>query len=168
MKNRQTAALVLATILPLAAALPALAETVETVHLTITGGPNAGTWDAASERGGCTYGFAGPGSWGNQLSNPKDKDPKKFNSLQLIVPDAKKAAAGAKEFYLTIGFGPLLQRSAEYKIETRPAEPKRTGSGTVTVADHGTTGKVTFDVATAEGVKIQGTIDCLSVMRNGN
>ena len=84
------------------------AAVVETARLVVTGGPNAGSYDSSTEKGGCTYGFAGAGSWGNQLSSPKDKDPRHFNSLQLIVPDAKKAAAGAKEFFLMVGFGPIL------------------------------------------------------------
>ena len=140
----------------------------ETVHLVVTGGPNAGAWDSSTDRGGCTYGLAGPGSWGNQLSSPKDKDPKKFNSLQLIVPNAKKAASGSKEFFLSVGFGPLMHRGAEYAVETRSTEAKRKGSGTVTVADKGTTAKVTFSIMTAEGIKLEGTIDCKSVIRNGS
>jgi hypothetical protein len=137
----------------------------ETVHLVISGGPNAGTYDASSDRGGCTYGFIGKGSWGNQLSQPKEKDPKKFNSLQLIVPDTKKAAAGTHEFFISIGFGPLMKRAAQYDVETRPSEAKKHGSGTVTVFDKQTTGQVLFDVKTADGVRLNGTIDCKSVAR---
>ena len=142
-------------------------DIVETVHMVITGGPNAGTFDASSDKGGCSAGLTGPGSWGNQLSSPKDKDPAKFNSLQLIVPDAKKAAAGSKEFYLKVGFGPLMARSAEYAVETRAAEPKKTGSGIVTIEDKGATAKVTFAMTTAAGVKLEGTIDCKQVARGG-
>jgi hypothetical protein len=137
----------------------------ETVHLVVTGGPNAGTYNATTERGGCSFGLAGPGSWGNQLSDPKDKDPKHFNSLQLIVPNAKKAAGGTHEFLLKIGFGPLMHRGAEYTVETRAGEAKKSGSGTLTVLDKGTTGVVTFDAKTADGVRLAGTIDCKSVMR---
>ena len=139
----------------------------ETVHLVVAGGPSAGTYDATTDRGGCTYGFAGPGSWGNQLSSSKDQDPKHFNSLQLIVPDAKKAAAGTSEFYLKIGFGPLLHRGAEYEVETRVGQPKKRGSGKLTVVDKGTTGTVTFNAKTADGVQLTGTIDCKSVARSG-
>lgn len=142
------------------------AAVVETVHLVIAGGPNAGTYDASTEKGGCSYGLAGPGSWGNQLSAPKDKDPKHFNSLELIVPDAKKAAGGAKDFYLKVGFGPLMHRGAEYEVETRAGQ-KQSGSGTVTVLDHGTTGNVKFDVMTAGKVHMTGAIDCKSVVRAG-
>ena len=137
----------------------------ETVELTVTGGPNAGKYQASSERGGCSYGLAGPGSFGNQLSDPKNKDPKAFNSLQLVVPDAKKAASGTAEFDLAIGFGPLMQRSATYKVET--TKGKHSGNGTVTIADKGATATVKFSATTAEGVKLDGTIDCKSVMRAG-
>jgi hypothetical protein len=133
----------------------------ETVHLVIAGGPNAGTYDGTTDRGGCSAGLTGPGSWGNQFSLPKEKDPKKLNSVQLTVPNAKAAAAGTHDFFLSVGFGPLLQRSAEYVVDTK----KNKGSGTVTVADHGATATVKFDAKTADGVKLTGTIDCHSVLR---
>jgi len=133
----------------------------ESVHVVITGGANAGTYDATADRGGCSAGLTGPGSFGNQFSLPKEKDPAKFNSLQLIVPDAKAAASGTHTFFLTVGFGPLMHRSAEYKVDTA----KNSGSGTVTVADKGSTAMVTIDAATAAGVKIHATIDCKSVTR---
>ena len=104
---------------------------------------------------------------GNQLSNPKDKDPNHFNSLQLIVPNAKGAAAGTGAFYLAVRFGSIMGVNTQYVVETRPDEKKRAGSGTVTVADHGTTGKVDFNVTTAEGVKLAGSIDFRQVMRSG-
>ena len=78
-----------------------------------------------------------------------------------VVPNAKAAAAGTHDFFLSVGFGPLLQRSAEYVVDTK----KSKGSGTVTVADHGAAAKVTFDARTADGVKLAGNIDCHSVMR---
>jgi hypothetical protein len=137
----------------------------EAVHLVVTGGAHAGTYDATGTRGGCSVGLSGPGSWGNQLSSSADKDPSHFNSLQLIVPDGKAAATGAKEFMLTVGFGPLLQRSAEYKIDTRVEAKVRTGSGVVTVKDGGATAKVTFSTKTSDGVQLDGTIYCKTVTR---
>ena len=100
----------LAALLASCIAATATAEVKETVDLVVTGGPNAGTHHAATERGGCSYGLSGPGSWGNQLSDPKEKDPKKFNSLQLIVPNAKAAAAfasGTMSWRLLNFFGSL-------------------------------------------------------------
>ncbi len=142
-------------------------DVMETAHLVVTGGPNAGTYDAQSDKGGCSAGLTGAGSWGNQLSQPKEKDPAKFNSLQLIVPDAKKAASGGKEFFIMFRFGSIMGKNTEYTVETRPAEAKKKGSGTVTVEDKGATGKVSFSVTSAEGYKFEGAIDCKSVMRGG-
>jgi hypothetical protein len=161
---RQSLSLCLITAASATIAWAAGDEPVETVHVVITGGTNAGTYDVTGTRGGCSYGLSGPGSWGNQLSS-SEKDPKKLNSLQLIVPDAKAAASGAKEFYLKAGFGPLLHRSAEYEVDTRKDAKAAKGSGTVTVKDRGTTGTVTFSAATADGVKMEGTIECNKVVR---
>lgn len=143
-----------------AAALPA-APVKETVHVVIDNGPNKGTYDGETDRGGCSAGLTGAGSFGNQFSLPKEKDPAKFNSLQLIVPNAKAAASGTHEFELHVGFGPIMKRSAEYEVITKKGQ----GTGTVTVADHGATATVTFEGTTAAGVKMHGTIDCKSVLR---
>ena len=140
---------------------------VETVHLVVTGGPHAGTWEASSEKGGCSAGLTGPGSWGNQISQPKQTDPAKFNSLQLVVPDAKKAAGGGKEFMILFRFGSLMGKNTEYTIETRPTETSKKGSGTVTIDDKGATATVGFDVVSADGYKFVGSIDCKSVIRGG-
>ena len=143
------------------AATLSAAPVKETVHVVIANGPNAGTYDGETDRGGCSAGLTGAGSFGNQFSLPKEKDPKKFNSLQLIVPNAKAAASGTHDFELHVGFGPIIHRSAEYEIVTG----KGKGSGTVTVADHGTTATVSFEGTTAAGVKMHGTIDCKSILR---
>src|SRR5438045_3174268 len=103
------------SILSLIIALPAIGDVKETAHVKVTGGTHAGSYEASTDRGGCSAGLTGPGSFGNQLSSPKDQDPNHFNSLQLIVPNPKTPS----EFHLSVGFGPLLHRSAEYKVETR-------------------------------------------------
>ena len=142
---------------------PALyaADVKETIHVVITGGANAGTYDGSTDRGGCSAGLTGKGSWGNQYSLVKENNPKVLNSLQLIVPDGTAAAKGTHDFFLNVAFGRITARVAEYKVETE----KKSGSGTVTVADHGSTAIVTFDATTAAGVRLQGTIDCKSVLR---
>ena len=137
------------------------AEVKETVHVVITGGPHAGTYDGSTDRGGCSAGLTGKGSWGNQYSLVKENNPKVLNSVQLIVPDAKAAANGTHNFFLNVAFGRITARVAEYKVETE----KKSGHGTVTVHDKGSTAVVNFDATTAAGVRLQGTIDCKSVMR---
>lgn len=137
------------------------AETKETVHVVISNGPNAGIYDGSTNRGGCSAGMTGKGSWGVQYSLVKENNPKVLNSVQLNVPDAKAAASGTHDFFLSVGFGRITARVAEYKVDTA----HRSGSGMVTVVDHGTTAIVTFDATTAEGVMLKGTINCKSVMR---
>jgi hypothetical protein len=145
--------------------------TATTIHLVIGGGPHAGTYDAKSDNLTCTYGFAGPGSWGNQYS-VTDKKPNEFSSLQLIVPDTKDAADGTNRFMMTAGFGELLQPGyTEYTINTGASlsgssdDVKKEGSGTITVEDRGKSGKVTFKGKTKADVTLEGTIDCHQLMR---
>ena len=145
--------------------------TATTIHLVIGGGPHAGTYDAKSDNLTCTYGFAGPGSWGNQYS-VTGKSPKEFSSLQLIVPDTKDAADGTDKFLITAGFGELMKPGyTEYTINTGASlgggsdNVKKEGSGTITVEDKGKSGKVTFKGKTKADVTLEGTIDCHQVMR---
>ena len=141
-------------------------EAVEKVHLVFTGGANAGTYDAVGTKAGCSANATGPGSFGNQLSDPKGA-PDKFNSLQLIVPSLKSASAGAgaTEFQVIFGFGPLMHRTKTYTVNTIAKNGKVEGSGTIKIADAGKTAKVDIAVVTADGVKINGTITCNSVTR---
>lgn len=135
-----------------------------TVHLEVTGGKHAGTYDAQMKDGGCSYGLAGDGSWGNQFSIDT-KDANQFSSLQLVVPNSKAASGGTSKFQLTAGFGPIFGDGAtSYDVNTSTGSK---GSGKVTVDDKGSTGKVTFDAKTADGVGLKGTIDCDAVLRAG-
>jgi len=142
---------------------PALyaADVKETIHVVITGGAHAGTYDGSTDRGGCSAGMTGHGSFGNQYSLSKENNPKVLNSVQLIVPDAKAAASGTHNFFLNVAFGRIFKRDAEYKVETE----KKMGTGTVTVHDKGSTAVINFDAKTADGVHLVGTIDCKSVTR---
>jgi hypothetical protein len=116
----------------------------ESVHVVITGGPLAGTYDATATRGGCSTGANGPGSWGNAFSNPK-ATPKEIGALSLIVPDANAAAAGSRQFLMQLRIGSILGQNVAYTIDTRPTEKNLQGEGIVKVADGGTSGKVTIE-----------------------
>jgi hypothetical protein len=138
-----------------------------TIHLVVTGGKHAGTYDAKSTDPTCSYGLAGPTVWGNQYS-VTGKKATEFSSLQLIVPDTKDAADGTDKFQLTLGFGDLMKPDYdEITIDTKPDASKKVGSGTVTVQDKGKSGKVTFKGKAEGGVSLQGTIDCAQVLRAG-
>lgn len=145
-----------------------------TIHLVVTGGEHAGTYDATSSDLTCTYGFAGAGSWGNQYS-VMGKKPTEFSSLQLIVPDTKDAADGTDRFLMTVGFGELMKPGySEHTINTGATlggvsdNVKKEGSGTITVQDKGQSGKVTFNGKTKDNVTLEGTIDCHQLMRSGD
>lgn len=143
----------------LIAVLPLAAHAAETAHasVTITGGPNAGPHETSTERGGCSTGLTGADSFGVQISNPKEKDGKKLNSVQVDVPDKAKPA----QFMVQVAFGSVLNRTATYVIDTR----NKKGSGSIAIAQQGTAASVKFSGTTAEGVKLDGTIDCKSVLK---
>lgn len=143
----------------------AAGKTATTIHLTVQGGPHAGTYDAESKDITCTYGFAGPGTWGNQYS-VTGKTPNEFSSLQLIV-DAKDAADGTDQFLMTVGFGELMKDGySEHTINTGKSASKKQGSGTIRIDDRKTGGKVTFKGKTEDGVGLEGSIDCHEMMRS--
>ena len=71
----------LAVLLVVAAPAAFAADVKETVHVVITGGAHAGTYDGSTDRGGCSAGMTGKGSFGNQYSLPKENDPKMLNSV---------------------------------------------------------------------------------------
>ena len=142
------------------------AQVVETIHLVITGGANAGTYDASPTEGGCSYAVAAPDAWASSYRSTS-ADPKKLSYVGLIIPDSEAAAKGTSEFYLEVGFGPVLHLNPDYTVQTRTdVSVKHEGSGMATVADHGATATITFSGQTAGNVKVQGTVECKSVYRN--
>ena len=137
------------------------------IHLEVTGGPHAGTYDVRVNQPTCSYGLAGDKVWGNQYSITST-DAKEFSSLQLMVPNSPGASKGTGAFILTAAFGPLFDNAGRsYEINTLPDTRKKEGKGTVTVEDEKTKGKVTFDGTTAAGVGLKGTIECKTIIRNG-
>jgi len=143
------------------ASLAFAAHAAETASATVTiaSGPNAGTHKTSVESAGCSTGLTGNNSFGVQISSPKDKDPKKLNSVQLDVPDKSKANV----FTMTVGFGPLIGRTASYTIDTRGKK----GNGSLALADNGNTANAKISGTTADGVKLEVAIECKSVMRMG-
>ena len=140
--------------------------TATTIHLVVEGGKHAGTYDAKSSDITCSYGITGPGTWGNQYS-VTGKKPNEFSSLQLIIPDAKDAADGTDEFLMTVGFGELFKEGySEHVIDSQKKSSTKKGSGTITVDDRKTGGKVTFKGKAEDGTSLEGTIDCHQLLRS--
>ena len=135
------------------------AEVKSIATVVITGGPYAGTHTAQTASGGCSS-TGGGKFWGNQLSVPEE--PKKLNSVQLFIQDIKSAP---DRFTLTVAFGWSHPKSVEYKVDTQGMLGTKTGTGKVTIEDHGKTAKMLFDVKTAEGIRLEGTIDCKSIFK---
>lgn len=137
------------------------------IALNVKGGPNAGTYEAKMTSGGCSHGLAGKDTWGNQYSLDT-QDPKQFSSLQLVVPSTEAAKQGTEELLMSISFGPLFgAQEAKYEIDTRSEARKRRGSGRITIDDRGGSGTVRFTGRTDEGVELEGTIECHTLMRAG-
>lgn len=131
------------------------------ITLDVSSGPHAGHYVAKVTEAGCSN---MSGTWGNQYSIDTE-DAKRFSSLQLIVPNAKEAANGAKAFKITVMFGPM-SGGTTYDIDTGVTGRKQ-GTGTLRIEDRGSSGTVTFDATTREGVRLKGTIECHSVLRIG-
>ena len=93
----------------------AFAVEIATATVTLSGGANAGRHQVSTERGGCSTGLTGASSFGVQVSNPREKDPKKLNSVQLDMPDKSKPT----QFTVQVGFGPLIGRTATYTIDCK-------------------------------------------------
>jgi hypothetical protein len=109
--------------------------------------------------------LTGPGSWGNQYS-VSGKQANEFSSLQLIVPDAKDAADGTDDFLMTVGFGELFKEGySEHVIDSQKKSSTKKGSGTITVDDRKTGGKVTFKGKAEDGTGLEGTIVCHQLLR---
>jgi hypothetical protein len=135
------------------------------ITLTLTGGPDAGTYEAHPKDLTCSYGLTDKDMWGNQYST-SDKSVK-FSSLQLIVPSTTAAAAGTKEFLVTVTIGEIFN-GHDYEIDTQKGATGK-GSGTVTVQaapDH-KTGVVTIKGTTKDNVGIDATIKCNTVLAAG-
>lgn len=73
------------------------------IKVVVIGGPNAGTYNLKSTETTCSRNATGANSFGNQYSTRAATG---LTSVQLIISDAKKAAAGGTaDCYLSIRFG---------------------------------------------------------------
>ncbi|HEY1015878.1 MAG TPA: hypothetical protein VGE07_24425, partial [Herpetosiphonaceae bacterium] len=136
----------------------------QTIKLTLTGGQDAGSYEVTTKDGACSYGIAEAASWGNQYSIAT-ADPAAFSSLQLIAASVDPAS-GTNQFMTTVSFGELFSAAGRnYEIKALDGDEDGAGSGTVLVDDRGETATIRIQGQTAEGVGIDATIECLSVIR---
>lgn len=130
------------------------------ITVTITGGPNAGTYTATSAETTCSEGLAGENSFGNQYS-AKGKADNELSSLQLIIDDKNAAKQGTDKFSVEVKFGKLLGGKS-YSINTR--DNSKEGSGKATLTESGSKKTVVIEGKTADGMGISATITCHHVM----
>ncbi len=129
------------------------------ITVTLTGGPNAGTYQASSKESTCSMGLTGEKSFGNQYSEA-DKGEKELASVQLIADDYDEAKGGTSKFNIMIGFGKLLG-GASYSLDPE----KNSGSGKLTITETGTGRIATIEGKTKEGVGVKAVITCNTIQK---
>jgi hypothetical protein len=154
-----------------ASAIPQPGGSVATVVLT--GGPDAGTYTAAVDIApNCSQGIVGPDGWGVQLSNLVAAD-NELGSIQLVSAapgkaDDENAFFRGTQFLITVTIGPSLgetSRNYEVGVYTDASDKETSGEGSAQVTDNGATAVIHATGPTADGVGIDATINCPSVVR---
>ena len=97
-------------------------------------------------------------------SDPRIRNQRTLNHIRLDIPDVPSAGV-ARKFYLEATFGDLGDPAARtmHVVNTRSADGKRYGSGTVTITRSGSIGRFAIDVRTQDRVAVTGTIDCSNI-----
>ncbi len=152
---------------------PGLPGSGAVATVTLSGGPDAGTYTAASDLApNCSLGLIGPGAWGVQLTNLVAAD-NELGSVQLVsaapgMADDENATFKGTEFLIIVTIGPSLgtdSRNYEVAVRTEAADQDSSGDGSAEVSDTGTTAVIHATGTTADGVAIDATINCPSVIR---
>ncbi len=129
--------------------------------VTLTGGPNAGTYTASSGSQTCSVGANGEDVWSSQFVD--DTASSGLGSMQVMIPGEERARQGTQTFYFAIVLGNFMQ-GTDYVIETRP-QTQNAGGGTARVVDTGESATITVDGATRDSVQIHAEIRCRDVRR---
>ena len=143
-----------------------------TATITVTGGPHAGSYtleaaapceieshESPKPKHSFSIMLGAPGADGKSIENPKV-----MTVMALRVPDADHGS-GNGQFFSEMAFGDPPSHGTHYAVETRSGA-KSSGSGTVTIAQHGAQATVNFDVKTADGVQFKGVIQCSRLLRD--
>lgn len=159
--------LTLAVVVTVRATPPTRPMDGSVIKVIVTSGPNAGTYNLSSAETTCSRNATGANSFGNQYST---REAQGLTSVQLIISDAKKAAAGGtSDCYLSIRFGKLIG-GTKYEFGKLPASfggSDAGGKGTASLSGSGNNTTSTIEGTTKAGVKIQVTIQCKSVLDLG-
>jgi hypothetical protein len=130
-----------------------------TVSVTLMGGPDAGTY-MGGENPNCSNGLIGEGAWGVQYSTDA-AGAGQLSSLQLIAPPSGEVAMDVT-FQMTVTIGELFEGN---DYEVKMTEGDSSGTGSAEVSDAGSTAVIHATGTTADGVGIDATVNCPSVIR---
>lgn len=140
---------------------PATGDAKATLALTVTGGEFAGSYNGSVADGGCSRNLTGDNTFGVQYSTDQ---PVKVSSVQVLVYDAKAAAAaGSDAFKSEFTFGDLFSGTS---VDVDPST--NAGSGTVTIDDRGDSATVKISGEDGDGDRIEATIECNGVLDIGS
>jgi len=126
------------------------------VHVVVTGGPHAGTYDAVCKTACCSYAIAGEKIFGNQYSET-GKKANELSSVQLVVDDVT-GNKSTNEFLMSVSFGDMLKDMTTYTIDTQKG--KNEGSGSLDLKYANNQGTVQIKGKTKDGVGLEVTLNC--------
>ncbi|MDQ4079730.1 MAG: hypothetical protein M3125_03155 [Gemmatimonadota bacterium] len=129
-----------------------------TIHLVLTGGPHAGTYDVDTKTRTCSHGLIRKRAWGHMFSD----DGAKPSSVQLFIPGPGGSAADGETFSFRVTFGDPLT-GPRYEIDR--TQGARDGEGTATVTDRGSSATIRIVGTSRDGMGIDASIECREVHR---
>ena len=102
-----------------------------------------------------------------------DVGPNDLSSLQIVsaapgMADDEDAFFQGTEFLMTVTSGDFLvdsKREYEVAVRTEAADEESSGTGSATISDTGSSAVIHATGTTAEGVGIDATVNCPSVIR---
>ena len=130
------------------------------MHVKLTGGSNAGTYDFSSPTTTCSCNIMKDMAFGNQFSL---KDGKGVTSLQLIAPNHAKAVAGTDIFYVSVAFGKRLM-GPKYELGTESMTVTAKANGTLKLSETATSTVANISGTTKAGVKMEIKLECFKMM----
>ena len=137
------------------------ADATTAIMVTLTGGPNAGTYTTASNERLCAVGTNETDLWSVQLAD--DTATAGVGAVQIMIPDTTAAKAGTNVFHFSVIIGSMMQ-GTDYTIESRP-QTRAVGRGTATVNDTGTGATITVEGVTRDTIQLRAEIRCREVRR---
>lgn len=130
------------------------------MHVVMTGGKNAGTYDVSSVETTCSCNIVEGIAFGNQYSA---KDGSSVTSLQLIVPDRKKAIAGTDVFYVKVAFGKRFV-GPKYELGKEVMKVTEKVNGTLKLSQTANSTVATISGTTKDGVKMEIKLECFKMV----